>query len=389
MTNDGTKHRPERAETDESLRTERAGTDRALAEQQAAIERHADVLLHRARQAADAVLSTARDRADDRREQDGHATAAIDAPVAVARIREDEVLRAERAAADETLRRERQVTSLALSRLLPLEREKTDRHLLTERVRSDDAVSNRDDFLSIVSHDLRNLLGGIAGSADVLAERSAEGTTGEQIRAGAARIRRYAARMNRLIGDLVDVASIDAGRLAVTPVPGDAAALVAEAVETFQSSAAAKQLGLQMAIGAGPLIAPFDHGRLLQVLFNLLANAIKFTSEGGRIWVRAERDEAQLRLSVGDTGPGIAGDMLESVFQRFWQAGKNDQRGLGLGLYISKCLVEAHGGTLWAESQLGEGSTFTFTVPLAQTAGVTASEPVPANRLSSDQDGAG
>ena len=271
------------------------------------------------------------------------------------------------------LRRERQVTSLALSRLLPLEREKTDRHLLTERVRSDDAVSNRDDFLSIVSHDLRNLLGGIAGSADVLAERSAEGTTGEQIRAGAARIRRYAARMNRLIGDLVDVASIDAGRLSVTPVPGDAAALVAEAVETFQATAAAKQLGLQMAIGAGPLIAPFDHGRLLQVLFNLLANAIKFTSEGGRIWVRAERTRPSFgcRSAIPARGsPATCWNPCSSG------SGRRARRsaGLGLGLYISKCLVEAHGGTLWAESQLGEGSTFTFTVPLAQTAGVTAPE---------------
>jgi signal transduction histidine kinase len=367
MPSDEKGDRPERTDTDHSLRTEREGTDRALAERQAAIERDADLVLSKARQAADAVLNTARDREDQQQEGQDTAPAGRGAdPVALARVRADEVLHEERAAEDDNLERERQASGQALSRLSPLERDKTDRHLLTERARSDDALSNRDDFLGIVSHDLRNLLGGIVISADVLAVRYAEGAPGEPARLAVARIRRYAARMNRLIGDLVDVACIDAGKLAMAPVLADATSLISETAETFQEAAAAKSLTLRIEAGERPLMAPFDHDRLFQVLANLIANSIKFTNEGG-ISLRAERDGSGLRLSVTDTGPGIPAHMLESVFQRFWQVGKDDRRGVGLGLYISRCIVEAHGGKIWADSKLGEGSRFTFTIPTAIT----------------------
>jgi signal transduction histidine kinase len=139
---------------------------------------------------------------------------------------------------------------------------------------------------------------------------------------------------------------------------------VAEAVDTFQGAAMGKRLHLRAEVGEHRLMAPFDHDRLLQVLANLIANSIKFTAEGGSITVRAERDGAELRLSVTDTGPGIPSRMLELVFQRFWQVGKDDRRGVGLGLYISRYIVAAHGGKIWAESTLGEGSRFTFTLPL-------------------------
>jgi signal transduction histidine kinase len=363
MASDDKSDRPERIETDDSLRTERAGTDRALAERQAAIEREADLVVSKARQNADAVLSTARDRADQQEGEEAPKAAGQGQPVALARVREDEILREERAAEDESVQRERQASGLALSRLSPFERDKTDRDLLTERARSDDALSNRDDFLGIVSHDLRDLLGGIVLSADVLADKYAEGAPGEHARQGASRIRRYAARMNRLIGDLIDVASIDAGKLAVSPVLADASSLVSETADTFQEAAAARQLTLRTELGERPLMAPFDHDRMFQVMANLVTNSIKFTAKGGSISMRAERDGFQLRLSVADTGPGIPADMLERVFQRFWQVGKDDRRGLGLGLYISRCIVEAHGGKIWAESKLGEGSRFTFTIP--------------------------
>lgn len=351
----------DRAQTDESLRLEREKTDHALTERQAA-EEDSDLVVRRARESADALLIEVRAKADELLE--GSPRAGTRSTLAEERALEDEALQDERASADEILRRERDENARVLSRLLPLEREKTDRFLLTERARSDVALSNRDNFLGLVSHDLRNLLGGIVISAELLSVRAPENEEGTQILETAARIQRYAARMNRLIGDLLDVSSIDAGKLAVTPVPGDAATLIAEAVDTFQASASAKGISLQTEIVEGPLLAEFDHDRMLQVLANILANAIKFTSQGGRIQVRGERAGDELRFCVSDTGPGIPGNMLEAIFERFWQVGEGDRRGVGLGLYISRCIVEAHGGKIWAESTLGEGSRLCFTLPV-------------------------
>ncbi|HWM93134.1 MAG TPA: ATP-binding protein [Thermoanaerobaculia bacterium] len=348
----------EREQTDESLRVEREKTDCALAERQAA-EEDSDLVVNRARESADAVLTEARAKADERLETSPHAGTSL----AEERVLEDEALQDERASADEILRREREENARVLSRLLPLEREKTDRFLLTERARSDVALSNRDNFLGLVSHDLRNLLGGIVLSAELLSARAPENEEGAQTLATTTRIQRYAARMNRLIGDLIDVASIDAGKLAITPVPGDAATLIAEAVDTFQAAASAKGISLQTEIAGGPLLAEFDHDRMLQVLANVIANAIKFTSEGGSVRVRGESAGDELRFSISDTGSGIPGNMLEAIFERFWQVGKDDRRGVGLGLYISRCIVEAHGGKIWAESKLGEGSRLSFTLP--------------------------
>jgi signal transduction histidine kinase len=351
----------ERGQTDESLRLEREKTDRALAERHAA-EEDSDLVVSRARESADAVLTEARAKADQRLDE---ALPQVETRTTLAeeRMLEDEALQDERASADEILRRERNENARVLSRLLPLEREKTDRFLLTERARSDDALANRDNFLGLVSHDLRNLLGGIVLNAELLSAKAPENDDGRQTLAATARIQRYAARMNRLIGDLVDVASIDAGKLALTPVPGDAATLIDEAVDTFQAIASAKGISLQAEMAERPLPAAFDHDRMLQVLANVIANAIKFTSEGGSIRVRGERAGDELRVAISDTGSGIPGDMLEAVFERFWQVGKNDRRGVGLGLYISRCIVEAHGGRIWAESRLGEGSRICFTLP--------------------------
>jgi signal transduction histidine kinase len=353
----------DREQTDESLRVERQKTDHALAERQAA-EEDSDLVVHRARKRADAVLTEARAKADERLEDSPHV--GTHATLAEGRVLDDEALQEERASADEILRRERDENAHVLSRLLPLEREKTDRFLLTERARSDVALSNRDNFLGLVSHDLRNLLGGIVMSAELLSARAPENEDGAQTLATTTRIQRYAARMNRLIGDLIDVASIDAGKLAITPGPGDATTLIAEAVDTFQAAASAKGISLQIESAEGPLLAEFDHDRMLQVLVNIIANAIKFTSRGGRIRVRGEYAGDELRFCISDTGSGIPGHMLEAIFERFWQVVKDDRRGVGLGLYISRCIVEAHGGKIWAESTLGEGSTLCFTLPRDQ-----------------------
>jgi signal transduction histidine kinase len=354
----------EREQTDESLRAERANTDRALAERQISVDGEADLVLQRARQDADAVLAAARDKADGRVRR-GAAEPGARASVTNEREREDQTLRDERAVADEAVRLERVESAALLGTLLPLEREKTDRYLLTERVRSDDALSHRDDFLGIVSHDLRNLLGGIVLSAARLAKGAAGDSDKQDTATEKTRIQRYAARMNRLIGDLVDVASIDAGKLAVTPTEGDWAVLLADSVEMFQGAAAAKHITLAVEGDRSPLLATFDHERLLQVLANLVTNAVKFTPDGGHISLRADRAGDQIAFAITDDGCGVPAGMLESIFQRFWQVGTSDRRGLGLGLYISRCIIEAHGGKIWAESEPGRGCTVRFTVPAA------------------------
>lgn len=346
----------ERKDTDESLRTERQKVDRALAEKRVADDA-ADAVVLRAREKADTVLSDARDRANQQVDQS--------APHAIVRQRvlDDEAVQDERASADESLRKERDEATRALLKLFPLERDRTDRYLLTERARSDDAIAHRDDFLGIVSHDLRNLLGGIVLSAAVLEQNARDNDEGKETLRGTQRIQRYAARMSRLLGDLVDIASIDAGRLVVTPAREDATALIAEAVDMFHAAASAEGISLETELLEQPLVAELDHARMMQVFANVIANAIKFTSRDGKISIHGERVGDELRFCISDTGSGIPGHLLESIFERFWQVGKNDRRGLGLGLYIAKCIVEAHGGRIWAESKLAEGSKVCFTLP--------------------------
>jgi signal transduction histidine kinase len=350
-----TKLSPLRDLTDESLRAERGKVDQSVAERTAA-EEEARRLVERARENADSVLEGARDKADDQLAATGDV---VRTSLVHERNLEDEALRAEREVADDTLRNELAESQSALAKLFPLEREATDRTLLTERARSDDAVSNRDEFLGIVSHDLRNLLGGIVVSVGLLAKQHPE--NGEET----ARIRRYAARMNRLIGDLLDVASIEAGKLAVAVTRGDTGALVAEAVDLFRGPARTKGITLVATPVAQPLFALFDHDRMLQVLANLLTNALKFGAKGDTVTVGCEDTGKLVTFSVRDEGPGIPADMLEVVFERFCQIGKNDRRGLGLGLHIARRIVEAHGGTICVKSALGGPSTFVFTVPAA------------------------
>jgi signal transduction histidine kinase len=344
--------------TDQSLRTERERADLECAEGQRRINEAADEIVRVARAAADEILATARLRADERLTHDG-LRAAAQAIVAAEREVADEVLRQERTSADERLVRVREEQMKFLQQLSPLERDKTDLYLLTERLRSDTAITHRDDFLSIVTHDLRNLLSGIVLSASSLLEETTS------TRPTSERIQRYAARMDRLIGDLVDVGSIDAGRLAVDALRGDLSAAASEAVDTFRSLCAAKGVSLEVVHLDSPLLADFDHGRILQVLTNLFSNAVKFTERGGKITLSGERVGEAIQFCIRDTGPGIEATMLESIFERFWQVGKNDRRGLGLGLYISRCIIEAHGGRIWAESQVGHGSQFCFMLPAA------------------------
>jgi signal transduction histidine kinase len=352
----------ERQRTDESLDAERSKTDHELSKKRTSIEEEADAVVARARNRADQVLDEARTRAD---EELKHASpsSGTQGIVDEERSEADRLVEVERASADEQLTQEREERRRALADLLRLEREATDTHLLTERQRSDEAVVSRDDFMGMVSHDLRTMLGGIALHASLLLKTAPEGQPGDFVRRHAQGVQRFTARVNRLVGDLLDVASIEAGRLAVTPERHDATPLVRETLDAFQPLAAERGIRLDSEIARGSLLAKFDQGRVQQVLANLVSNAIKFTPTGGRILLRVEPIGDEVRFSVRDTGPGIPPAHAEAVFRRFWQVTPGDARGLGLGLYISRCVVEAHGGRIWVESQPGEGSTFFFTLP--------------------------
>ena len=347
--------------TDHSLREERHKTDDELARVRTNIEADADAIVAQARAKADEVLRTTR-HAEGLRSPDAEDRARL----AGERQQEDDLLTREREVVDRQRDVERVSRARATAVLLEMERDATDTSLRSERRSADDAITARDDFLGMVSHDLRTLLGGISLNAAMLIHEAPDGM-GQRVIQRAGSIQRSTTRMTRLIGDLLDVVSIEAGRLGLFVEKLDASRLLAETLDEFQPIASARAIAITMNMAGDALLAKFDHDRILQVLANLVGNAIKFTEREGRIDIAVERHAEEVLFSVRDTGPGIAHDDLVAIFDRFWQAPTTTRRGLGLGLYISKCIVESHGGRIWVESELGRGSVFRFTLPAAAT----------------------
>jgi signal transduction histidine kinase len=348
---------PRREQTDESLRIEREKSDTAADEKSREIEARADAVVQVARERADEVLQTARDDAD--REQP---SSKLDPASERERGRADIILARERANADAVLERERVQRRKCFEVFLANEREATDANLMDERTDADTVVATRDDFLANVSHDLRSLLAGLSLSAQLLLDKAPAGPGGDLTRKCAGTSQRLVARMSRLVNDLLDVTSIDAGKVALLIEESDVGDVLRDTVDAFEPLAAAKGISLTAEAELPPCVGRFDSGRILEVLANLVSNALKFTSSGGQVSIRVARDGNELRFAVKDTGIGIPEDALQGVFDRFKQVAK-DRRGLGLGLYISKGIVEAHGGRMWGESQLGAGSTFHFAIP--------------------------
>jgi signal transduction histidine kinase len=277
-----------------------------------------------------------------------------------------EALLEERHRTDESLRFERRKSG-HLAPFLEAERNATDELLIGERAAADTVTAAHEGFLADVSHDLRSLLGGLAVSAALLIADAPSGIDGDKIRNHARASQRAVARMTRLIGDLLDTASIEAGRLAITPEPVDIGKLLTDTVDAFRSTAEARHVVLDAALPAPPLMATLDDLRILQVLANLVGNAIKFTPPGGRVSIQTRTTTNRIQFVVTDTGVGIPENKLAAIFERFNQVSK-DRRGLGLGLHISKCIVEAHGGRIWAESP-SVGSTFYVELPAAPVRG--------------------
>ena len=225
------------------------------------------------------------------------------------------------------------------------------------------AIRAREDLLSIVSHDLRNPLSAIILTTTQIARSAAARKPGSRMRKRTDGIRRAAAQMARLVDDLDDLSKIEAGKLLfVAKEPRDGRELVRQSVDTFGPLARARKLSLKMDLGRDPCRLWCDGDRIQQILSNLIGNAVKFTREGGKITARTRRVGDQIVFSVQDTGTGIPADQLAHVFKPYWQA-EPTRKGLGLGLSVAKAIVDAHGGRIWVESAVGQGSTFSFALP--------------------------
>jgi signal transduction histidine kinase len=225
------------------------------------------------------------------------------------------------------------------------------------------ATQLRDQLLGVVAHDLRNPLTTILLHAWALTRHGSDPERRSQERSDA--IYRAATRMNRLIQDLLDVAVMDLAQLSMNRARMPARDLIAAAVEMQRPLASSSSLELRVDVdGALPDIWG-DQDRLLRVFENLIGNAIKFTDPGGSITVGAARQDHEVIFRVMDTGSGIAPENLPRVFDRFWQATIASRQGVGLGLPITKGIVEAHGGRIWVESTSHRGTTFAFSIPMA------------------------
>jgi PAS domain S-box-containing protein len=225
------------------------------------------------------------------------------------------------------------------------------------------ATRARDDVLAVVAHDLRNPLNTVTMAISLMLENTPVENVKERRQVEI--VRRAADRMNRMIQDLLDVKRMESGRLGIDAQPESAASLVSDTIEMLRPIATGSTIVLEANIAENLLPVLADSARIQQVLSNLVGNAVKFTPREGRVVVSAEPIDGGVRFCVSDNGPGIPPDQLPHIFGQFWQAMPSDRRGIGLGLAIAKGIVEAHGGMIWVESQVGSGSNFYFTLPSA------------------------
>lgn len=224
------------------------------------------------------------------------------------------------------------------------------------------AVAARDDLLAMASHDLKNPLTSLLMTCNLHLKY---GGAGMSPRAGFEAVQRCGRQMRQLIDDLLDLSRITAGHLTLDLKFREPAAIVDEVVQVLKPTADAKDVLLTAHVADDLPFVRCDRNRVIQVFSNLIGNAIKFTPQGGKVEVsftKATNDTAI--FEVRDTGRGIDPQEIPRVFDRYWQSDKKSRGGSGLGLYISKNIVEAHGGRVWVESKRGVGSRFYVSFPL-------------------------
>jgi PAS domain S-box-containing protein len=233
------------------------------------------------------------------------------------------------------------------------------------------AVRARDKTLAVVSHDLRTPLQAILGGVSMLQQEALSPTEqGEHL----AVIERSVERTRRLLDDLLEVSSIQAGHLKLKPTTVDVARMLDDVQEMFLDLAGQRRIRLNCEAGRGVAVDA-DEERLFQVLANLVDNALKHTPPDGMVTLTCTPRHDAVELAVTDTGPGIPKEALPHVFEWYWQASRNKTAGAGIGLAVARGIVEAHGGRIWAESERGVGTAIRLTIPKVARSGLSGHEP--------------
>jgi signal transduction histidine kinase len=372
----------ERQQTDDSLVAERDKTNQSLTKLRTETEVQTDKAVTKDRFEADSAAKALRAEADlKNNHQPGNGVERVMRE----RKRSDKAMQDERSHVDLAMDTERKLKRELSGKVLETERKRTDKNLSHERKQTDTEVqrsstlltteveehsktkfslTTRDEFLAIVSHDLRNPIGAVSTCADMLLEDSNYQGIDTEVKYWIEFMKRNADTSLRMIADLLDMERMAEGQLQLKIEKHNLSKIIRQAVESYVHQAAAKNILLRSAQIKESLEINCDSDRILQVLSNIIGNALKFTKEGGSITLKVEVIQKTVKVSVSDTGSGIAEEMVTKIFDRFAQIGTNDRRGLGLGLYISKMLIEAHGGEIGVNSKVNFGTTFYFTLPL-------------------------
>jgi signal transduction histidine kinase len=280
------------------------------------------------------------------------------------------LLAAQRVGLLETELEQHEQTEAALAHLVELERKaryEAEERAARSQAALEDAQAARakaEATLAVVSHDLRTPLGAILlGSANLLALPDGEAERA-QVRRSAESMQRSARHMARLIEDLLDFTNLQGGLFTLEKAQTSAEAILSATADLFAASAHERRLRLQVRAACGLPSVECDQRRVVQVLSNLVENALKASPDAAEITLGAELQPGALLLFVSDRGRGLDPEELPRVFERHWRGQRASYRGSGLGLSIAKGIVEAHGGRIWVDSQLGVGSRFAFTLPL-------------------------
>jgi two-component system phosphate regulon sensor histidine kinase PhoR len=230
----------------------------------------------------------------------------------------------------------------------------------------------REQLLYSVAHELRGPLGVLENALEILAEEYAD-LSAEEYGKLTGSARRTAHRLRTLMEDLLSAGTIQAGRFRIRPKPVALEEIVAEAVETVELPVAERGQRVDVSLPSDGLVVEVDRGYVRQVITNLLANASKYSPEKTAITLTAAREDALVRVTVADRGPGIPREQLAGLFERFYRIRHySDEPGVGLGLAIAKGIVEAHGGTIGIESEVGKGTKVWFTLPAAREMAATS-----------------
>jgi signal transduction histidine kinase len=244
------------------------------------------------------------------------------------------------------------------------------------RAQAEEIARTREDAVAVVAHDLRNPMSAISANASLIASALEKGQT-DGLLNRVETIQNGVARMNALIQDLLDSVRIQSGSLTVSLRVEHIASIVVQIVELLGPTLATKKQAFEVVLPERQLQATCDRERVFQVLSNLLGNASKFSPEGTTITVKATRESREVLVEVIDRGAGISHENLPHIFEPYWRASQQRQQGLGLGrlgLAIAKGIIDAHRGRLWAESRIGAGSRFLFTLPLCEDSSVQTSD---------------